>query len=172
MVDGSAAERRVLMGRVSGAHGVRGWVRVKPYGEDAAALLDAPRWLLGTAGRWREVSVLEGRRHGAALLARLEGVADRDAAMALRGAEVALRRSQLPEPEEGEYYWSDLEGLVVETEGGEPLGRVERLLATGANDVLVVRGDRERLIPFLPGSVVREVDLDAGRIRVDWDPEF
>ena len=160
------------MGRVSGAHGVRGWVLVKPYGEDGEALLSARRWLLERAGQWQEVAVLDGRPHGAALLVRLEGVADRDAAMALRGAEVALWRSQLPEPRDGEYYWSDLEGLVVETDGGEALGRVERLLATGANDVLVVHGERERLIPFVPGTVVTEVDLDAGRIRVDWDPEF
>jgi 16S rRNA processing protein RimM len=145
---------------------------VKPYTEAVDSLLAFPRWLVGCPGRWQELALLSGRRHGATLLVRLEGIADRDAALARRGAEVAVLRSELPQANEGEFYWDDLVGLVVETPSGEPLGRVERLFATGANDVLVVRGERERLIPFIPGDVVTEVDLDAGRIRVDWDPEF
>jgi len=160
------------MGRVSGAHGVQGWIRVAPFGDDALVLRATPRWLLGSTGQWREVAVLATRAQGGGLLARLDGVTDRDAAAALRGAEVALKRSQLPEPEAGEYYWSDLEGLVVEAANGMSLGRVERLIATGAHDVMVVRGERERLIPFAIGEVVVDVDLAAARIRVDWDPEF
>ena len=98
---------------------------------------------------------------------------DRDAAAALVGSEIWVARSALPMPAPGEYYWSDLEGLEVITVEGVSLGTVSHLLATGANDVLVVRNaDRERLIPFLVGRFVTEVDLEAGRITVDWDPEF
>jgi len=81
-------------------------------------------------------------------------------------------RSALPAAGEDEYYWSDLEGLRVETLEGVDLGTVDHLIETGANDVLIVRGDRERLIPFLRPSVVREIDLVAARIRVAWDPDF
>ena len=114
----------------------------------------------------------EGHEHGDGLLVRLEGIADRDAAAALRGSEVSLWRSQLPALEEGEYYWSDLEGLGVVTMDGAFLGVVERLFETGANDVMVVRGERERLIPFVMDEVVRRIDLAAARIEVDWDAEF
>jgi len=82
------------------------------------------------------------------------------------------KQDQLPETVENEYYWSDLEGLDVHTTKGEVLGRVERLMETGANDVLVIRGDRERLVPFVQGQYVIRVDLEAGLIVVDWDPEF
>jgi 16S rRNA processing protein RimM len=168
----TATGREVVLGRIAGAHGVRGWLRVKPFTDDVETLLGFPRWLVGRPGRWQERPVLAGRRHGPVLLARLEGIEDRDAALALRGEEVALPRGVLPEPAEGEFYWDDLVGLAVQTCSGTDLGRVERIFATGANDVLVVQGERERLIPFVVGEVVIEVDLDAGRIRVDWDPEF
>ena len=102
----------------------------------------------------------------------LEGCEDRDRAQALAGATVAVRRAELPDPGEGEHYWADLIGLTVVSAAGQELGRVAGLMATGANDVLVVQGERERLIPFLPGSVVQEVDLAARRVRVDWDPDF
>ena len=102
----------------------------------------------------------------------LEGIADRDAAEALPGVEVAVWRDGLPALAEGEFYWSDLVGLTVATTEGVDLGVVDRMMETGANDVLVVKGERERLIPFLMDDVVRQVDLEAGHMEVDWDPEF
>jgi 16S rRNA processing protein RimM len=135
-------------------------------------LLTYSPWHLRLRDRWTVWRPEEGRAHGKGLAARLEGCSDRDQAQALGGAAVAVRRTQLPEPERGEFYWADLIGLqVVGAEGGE-LGRVSGLMETGANDVLIVQGERERLIPYLPGQVVLEVDLEAKRIRVDWDPDF
>jgi len=90
----------------------------------------------------------------------------------LVGQAIAVRRDQLPPPRAGEFYWADLEGLAVETEQGTRLGRVDHLFATAANDVLVVRGERERLIPFLWGAVIKDVEFDRGLILVDWDPDF
>ena len=114
-----------------------------------------------------------GRAHGKGLVDELPGVADRDAAAALVGTEIWVARSALPKAKPGEYYWSDLEGLEVVTTEGVSLGKVSHLVATGANDVLVVKDAmRERLIPFLIGQFVTDVDLDAGRLAVDWDPEF
>jgi len=126
-------------------------------------------WQLKLRGEWQVVPLAEGRPHGEGIVARLEGVEDRDRAGELIGAEIAVARSQLPPTKAGEYYWSDLVGLRVVTLDGSELGKIDHLLETGANDVLVVQGDRERLLPYI-GSVVRGVDLDAGVMRVDWDP--
>lgn len=164
--------RRVILGQVAGLYGVKGWVRVFSHTQPRDNILRYSPWRLRLAGEWKELPVETGRRHGKGVIAKLAGVEDRDAAARLLGADIAVARSQLPRPAEGEYYWADLEGLEVLTLEGVSLGRVSHLLETGANDVLVVRGERERLIPFTPGIAVREVDLAGGRICVDWDPDF
>lgn len=160
------------MGRIAGAFGVRGWLKVLSDAEPAESLLDYSPWLLKLGGEWKGYKVLEGGVHGKGLIARLEGVDDRDQAELLRGAEIAIERARLEPLEEGEYYWADLIGLRVVTTQGVELGRIERLMETGANDVLVVQGDRERLIPYLRPDVVTSIDLKAGVLQVDWDPEF
>src|SRR5690606_18034333 len=150
-------ERRVLMGRVVGLFGVRGWVKVYSYTRPPEALLDYPTWQLEVRGEWQTRAVAEARRQGRGLVARLEGFEDRDAAAALVGAAIAVHASELPARAEGEYYWAELEGLRVVNLADQELGRVSHLFETGANDVLVVRGERERLIPFGKG-IVHEVD--------------
>jgi 16S rRNA processing protein RimM len=113
-----------------------------------------------------------GRQAGQVLVVDVPGVTERDGAMALVGAEVFVERASLPKPAPGEYYWSDLEGLEVVTIEGTSLGRVSHLFATGANDVMVVKGERQRPDPVPAGAGGAGVDLEAGRIEVDWDPEF
>ncbi len=165
--------RQLVVGRISGLFGVRGWVKIYSWTEPRENILEYPVWLIRTPrGEWQPRRLAEGQRHGKGVIARLESVEDRDQAALLMGAEIAIPREELPELPEGEYYWCDLEGLAVETPDGVPLGRVQRLMETGANDVLVVRGDRERLIPWIMGDVIREVDLQSGRIVADWDPGF
>lgn len=165
-------EDRIVIGEVVGVYGVRGWVRLRSHTEPAENLFDYAPWLIGRAGRWQEYRLAGGRRHGKGLVAGLEGIEDRDQAMRLMGAEIAIRRDQLPDSGPGEFYWTDLEGLRVLDLEGVDLGVVDHLIETGANDVLVVRGERERLIPFVRDQVVTSVDLTAGVIRVDWDPDF
>ena len=160
------------MGRVSGAWGVRGWLRVRSDCEPAEQLLDYSTWRLKTAEGWRSHALEAGRTHGTGLVVKLAAIDDRERARALAGADIAVERSALPALAEGEYYWADLIGLAVVTRDGRALGRVSGLMATGANDVLVVDGDRERLVPFIDGQVVLEVDLRMRRIEVDWDPAF
>ncbi|MCB2262643.1 MAG: ribosome maturation factor RimM [Candidatus Thiosymbion ectosymbiont of Robbea hypermnestra] len=160
----------LVIGRISGLYGVRGWVKVFSETEPRDKILTYRPWYLGTARAPR--GLVAGRPQGKGLVARLEGCEDRDQAAALVGLEIRIRRSQLPPLQAGEFYWADLIGLCVETLDGVSLGRVERLLATAANDVLVVKGDRERLLPFVWDQVVTDVALDSGRMRVDWDPEF
>ncbi|MFT5174088.1 MAG: 16S rRNA processing protein RimM [Gammaproteobacteria bacterium] len=170
--DSANLDTRVVMGRVRGAHGVRGLLRVQPFSEQRDTLLLFKTWMLGVGGEWCEVSLISGHAHGSELLVKLAGLEDRDHAQQMRGREIAIWRAQLPVLAQDEYYWSDLEGLSVLTCEGENLGVVERVFATGANDVLVVKGEQERLIPFLLGEVVLQVDLQAARIEVDWDPDF
>lgn len=167
-----AGEKRVTLGRVTGVYGIKGWVKVHSFTEPHENILDFDGWILEQAGSRHRMELEQGRRQGKGIVAKLRGVEDRDAASALIGAEIGVPRSALPPCESGEYYWADLEGLVVQNLKGVRLGTVDHLLATGANDVLVLRGDEERLIPFVSPGVVQRVDLDAGTIVVDWEPDF
>jgi 16S rRNA processing protein RimM len=169
----SGEAREVTLGRIVGVFGIKGWVKVKSYTEPAEGILDYGAWQLaaGPGVPRRTVKALEGRRHGTLVVARLDGVADRDAAAALAHCDIVVPRADLPEPGPGQYYWADLEGLEVVTTEGVGLGRVEHFVETPANPVMVVRGERERWLPLVP-QCVKTVDLDAGRVVVDWDPEF
>ena len=164
-----ARTQPVILGRIVGLFGVRGWLKVYSYTEPREAVLDYKDWLLSRNGRWQRVVLAEGKRHGKAVIARLEGIEDRDAAAELTGSEIGVDRDTLPDPGEGHYYWADLEGLTVVHKDGTELGKVAYLMATGANDVLVVDGPAERLIPFVTGEVILDVDLAAGIMRVDWE---
>jgi 16S rRNA processing protein RimM len=165
-------QARVILGRIAGVYGVRGWVKVFSETKPKDNILDYNPWLINLDGSWKSIEVIEGKPHGKGLVAHLAGYDDRDLARKLVGAEIAIERDRLPAAAEGEYYWADLVGLKVITLDGTELGVVDHLLETGANDVLVVQGERERLIPFVQGQYVREVDLETGLIKVDWDPEF
>jgi 16S rRNA processing protein RimM len=165
--------RRILVGRIHGAFGVRGEVKLESMTEPQGNLVRYQPWILrDAAGREREVSGAKARTGGKGLIGMLPGVEDRDAAEALRGAELFVPRSALPPPKDGEFYWIDLEGLRVENLDGVDFGKAAFVFSNGANDVLVVRGDRERMIPWLRPDFVRELDFDAGRILVDWDADF
>lgn len=165
------------MGRVAGLFGVRGWLKIVSYTAPVENILHYRPWYLRAADAapdapWVEQTVAEGRHHGKGVIVRFAAHHDRDAAQRVLGAEIAVRRDQLPALDAGEYYWADLVGLKVVTLEGVELGVVDHLMETGANDVLVVKGERERLIPYIPGEVVREVDRAHAVLRVDWDPEF
>ena len=160
-------------GEISGVFGVKGWVKVFSFTEPRENILRYSPWLLQKNNQTKEVKVIGGRRQGNAIVAELESISDRDEALVLIGSKILIRKELLPKPKPGEYYWADLVGLQVETESGVKLGLVDHLLETGANDVLVVRdGEQERLIPFLQQQTVLSIDLDAGLMIVDWDPDF
>jgi 16S rRNA processing protein RimM len=162
----------LTVGRIVGVHGVGGWVKIESYTEPRLRIFDYRPWRLMLAGSDFEIASAQGHEQGKGMVAKLSGCDDRDAAVALVGTEIQVPRSALPKAKRGEFYWADLEGLEVVTVDGVPLGKVSHLFATGANDVLVVRGERERLIPYVTGQFVKKVDLDAGRITVDWDVDF
>lgn len=162
----------VVIGRISGLYGVRGWLRVFSYTEPRENIVDYSPWLIQIDGLWQPVEVEDGRAQGKGVVVKLSGCDERDTATRYLGLDIAVRREQLGALAPGEYYWTDLEGLRVVTCEGVELGRVDHLFATGANDVVVVRGDRERLIPFVQGDVIRDIDLQDGVMEVDWDPDF
>lgn len=168
----SAPEDLISMGYVSGAFGVRGALKVVSDTQYADSLLDYSSWWLGDGVRWQHWEVVDVTVHPKHLVATLKGLDDRDVAESLRGKQVAVPRSAMPEPDDGEFYWADLIGVSVSNVQGEALGVIESLLATGANDVLVVRdGDTERLIPFVD-SVVLKVDLETRQMQVDWGLDY
>lgn len=166
-----AVSEMVIMGRIVAPYGIFGWVKVQPDTEMLDGLLDYPEWWLGRDGQWQKYEVEAAKVHSSTLLVKLKGVSDRDAAFSLKSQRVAVPREQLPKLDESEYYWSDLIGLQVTNLQGVDLGQVVEVFETGANDVLVAKGDRERLIPFI-GQVVLDVNQDDGTMQVDWDAEF
>ena len=164
----SEAAQPVVLGRISGLFGVRGWVKVYSYTEPREAVLNYDRWLLSVKDGWQEAKVAEGQRHGKTVIVRIDGYDDRDEAASLIGTEIGVPRDEMPETGGDRYYWSDLEGLRVIHQDGTELGKVDHLLETGAHDVMVVKGEQERLIPFVMNKVIINVDIDEGRIDVDW----
>lgn len=159
------------MGRIAAPYAVRGWVKVHTYTEHLDSLLDYPIWHLGKQGKWSAHSVLETKLHGQHLLAHLEGIEDRNASEAVTGAAIAVPRDERPEADEDEYYWDDLIGMQVVNLAGEVLGQLDGLLETGAHDVMKIAGERERLIPFT-SPIVQDVNLEQGRIVVDWGLDY
>lgn len=166
------------MGRITAVFGIKGWVKVYSYTDPLEGILNYRNWTVVLDGKRIPVKLEEGRRHGPGIVVKLQGVDDRNAAMTYGGADIVVPTEDLPQLPEGEFYWHQLEGLKVETAEGEDLGRVNHMIETGSNDVLVVHStetsidQRERLIPYLPDQVVRSVKLSEGLIVVDWDVEF
>jgi 16S rRNA processing protein RimM len=164
----------LLAGEISGVFGIKGWVKIFSFTEPRENILRYSPWLLQKNDQTQEIKVIGGQLHGNGVVAELAGISDRDMALGLMGFKILIRREQLPKPASDEYYWSDLVGLAVETDLGVKLGTVDHLLETGANDVLVIIDDNktERLIPFLLKQTILKIDLEAGLIQVDWDPDF
>jgi 16S rRNA processing protein RimM len=155
------------MGRVAGAYGVRGWIKVVPQAGVEDSLAAASEWWLGDDKR----RVERARRHSASVIAKLEGIDSPEQARVLKGRQVSVARAALPEPGEGYYYLADLLGLDVVNARGEKLGVVQRWISNGPQDVMELAGDPVRLLPWVAG-VVKKVDLEAGRIEVEWEADW
>lgn len=173
----------IEVGRVADAWGIKGWFKVLPYSAEPEALLAAKQWFLLPAERGAKtftgvnrLAIAESRTHADTVVATAHGVADRNAAEALRGARIFISRTSFPTAATDEYYWVDLIGLDVVNREGVPLGTVKELLSTGAQTVLVLNQTLdgttvERMIPFV-AVYIDQVDLAARLIKVDWQPDF
>lgn len=160
----------VVLGRIGAPFGVQGWVKVTSYTDPPEGIVDFPSWELVRAGRSERRAVLDWKRAGRAVAVQLDGVATRDDAQALTGTEVQVDRDELPPTGSGEFYWHDLLGLEAANVADVPLGRIEQILELPAHPVLVLRGERERLVPLVPERLV-QVDLESGRLTLDWHPD-
>jgi 16S rRNA processing protein RimM len=155
----------VVVGKVGAPFGIKGWLKVASF---SSQLLDYNPWYLAKDNNWQEVKVEDSREHGRGLIVKLAGLNNPEQARLLTGQSIAVKRSQLPVLAKNEYYWDDLQGLTVINQHGETLGTVSYLMETGANDVLVVKKEKEHAIPYLP-EVIKQIDLDKRIIYVDWD---
>lgn len=170
----------VVLGRITAPYGVKGWLRLHPFGDDPDRWREIERWWLGSDEKdfsgWRAYSLQTLRLQGKSWVVKLTGVDDREGAERLVGSFVGAPRNALPVPEQDEYYWADLIGLNVVNEKHEMLGRLTELIESGAHAVMVITdGEGEkaqrRLLPFV-GHVVKTVDVPAGVIRVDWERDW
>lgn len=176
------ASEKIILGRITGVYGVKGWVKVFSYTDPMESIVDYSPWYLRPENKkrapWNRVKLKAGKRHAKTVIAKLEHCNDRDAAQTYIGSEIAIEPDQLERlADNDEFYWRDLIGLRVINQQDTELGIIERIFETGANDVLVViagEGDdrSEHLIPWTMHQAILEVDLDSGIIRVDWDPDF
>ncbi|MFV3414371.1 ribosome maturation factor RimM [Pseudomonas nitroreducens] len=171
------AEEMVVLGKIVSVHGIRGEVKVYSFTDPLDNLLDYRRWTLKRGSEVRQAELVQGRVQGNVLVAKLKGLDDREIARTFAEFEILVPRSELPVLDDGEFYWSQLEGLKVIDQNGQLFGILDHMLETGANDVMVVKpcagslDDRERLLPYTD-QCVQSVDLEAGEMRVDWDADF
>lgn len=170
--------KQLVVGAINGVYGIKGWVKVFSHTSPIEQILSYQPWSLRKGNKQVSVAIVEGKLHGKGLIALPEGFETRDEAESLVGYEVRIAAEQLPDLPEGEFYWHQLEGMDVVNEAQENLGRIERMMETGANDVIVVSAtpdsvdDQERLIPFVMDEVVKAVDMQARLVTVAWDKEY
>mgnify|MGYP002629144287 FL=1 len=162
----------VVMGKVVGSHGIKGWLKIQPFTEETETLSGFPVWFISKDEKtWDEFKVEESTIQGRTVLSKIERINDRNEADRLRGYLIAIRKNDLPVLNKGEYYWSDLIGLEVKNEVGFSFGVVDAIMETGSNDVLVLKGEKDTLIPYLD-NVILKIDLDKKAILVDWEENF
>lgn len=165
------SDRVVVIGKIGGSFGVKGWVKIASFTDPPANLLDYEGLVMRQSGCWRTVEIEDARVTGKGVLAKLAGVDTPEAARLHTGCELGVRRSELPPLEPGEYYLSDVEGLQAWSKSGEALGRLDHFRSTPGGLVAVVRGSREHWIPFVKERIV-SVDIDAGRVVFDWGADW
>ncbi len=163
-----ALRNPILVGKVGAPHGIKGGLKIQSYTSPPENLLKYQPWWFKKDGGWQEVKRVNGQRHGDMLLVVLDHIKDRNQASQLTHTEIYIEREQLPRLLQGEYYWADLEGCEVKSSEGVVFGKVTHLISTGANDVMFVKGDKTICIPYLPGQVIKHIDLDRKQILVNW----
>jgi len=168
----------LVVGKFTSAYGIKGWVKLHSFTEPMGNIASYQPLYLKKQGQWQVLDIEKIQQHGKGLIAKVKGCDNRDQTPAYTGCELGMLKSQLPNLEGEDYYWSDLAGLTVKDQQGQNFGVVDHLVETGANDVLVVKAtkdsidDQERLIPYLYGDVVLSVSLQEQEITVDWDADF
>jgi len=171
-------ENLTVIGKVSGVYGIKGWVKVYSHTEPKENIFSYGDWIMNIDGQWKPVKVRDWRRQGKGLVAGLDNCEDRDVAQQTYcQKDILIFKDTLPKAEDGEFYYHQLENLLVMTTDNVVLGKVDYLFNTGNNDVMVVKATkesldgRERMLPYTDDCVL-DVNTNDGIIKVDWDPEF
>lgn len=160
----------IIIGKIGAPYGVRGWVKLQSFTDPLENILHYQPWFFAEKDGWKKVETESRQVHGQSLMAKFVGIDSPEAARLLTGKTIAISRTQLPTLKKDEYYWSDLQGLTVLDKEGKQLGTVTSLMETGANDVLIVKGEKEFAVPYLPGKSILSVDLEKREIHIDWEP--
>jgi 16S rRNA processing protein RimM len=167
-----ANDNFVKVGTFASPFGVHGWIKINSATSPIDSIINYLPWHIETNNGWQAMSVKEAKRNGDSIIALVEGYETREKAATLTNSVIGVNREQLPETNEGEVYWADLEGLTVINKEGTTLGKVDHLFETGANDIMVVVGEQRHLLPYIMDSVILKVDLEQQQILVDWDENF
>lgn len=163
--------KQIVVGKLGAPFGVKGWLKLYSYTNPKKNIFDYLPWQVSRHPQ-SEVKELEYKKMGNHYIVKIPHYDTPEDSSTLTLSNISVFRSQLPELTDQEYYWSDLEGLSVYNREGVLLGIVQYLMDTGANDIVVVKGEREYLIPFIYDQFIIEVNLLEKKIIVDWDADF
>lgn len=172
----TSLQQPVIIGKTGSTYGVRGWLKILSFTEEADRIFDYQPWFIQHNDHWQPVDIQDWKHHQTHFLIKIKNIDQKESAQQLVNRQITVEASQLPTLDEGEYYWRDLIGCEVITVSGDLIGTVTSMMATNANDVMVVKmrlqDKKESLIPFLYGQVVKKVDRVMQQIEVNWDPDF
>jgi len=163
--------KKITIGRFGSTFGIQGWIKIISFTDPVENIINLAPLFIKKNNDWQQLYLKDIKKHGKNIIAKINDVNDPETAAMYTNLDIAIEHEQLPKLAKNEYYWSDLEGLNVINKEGQELGQVDHLFATGSNDVLVVKNDHERLIPYID-DVVLKIDIENKLITVDWDPEF
>tara|TARA_R110000868_G_scaffold8205_10_gene42910 strand:+ start:4499 stop:5011 length:513 start_codon:yes stop_codon:yes gene_type:complete len=167
-----SSDNLVIIGRIGKTYGIKGWVKVHSFTQPTSNLLTYSPWQFKLNDQWQDWELEDTKPHGDGFIAKLRGFNNPEDAKRIVNADIAINREQLPAAKDDEIYWHDLTGLTVITKDGDTLGTITELLESGAHDLIVVKGDKEYLIPYVLERFVLQVDTDKQHMTVDWDKDF
>lgn len=165
-------ENWIVIARFGRPHGIKGFVTVHSFTEPRDNVLKYANWHAFINNKWQPIKLLRAEVQNKAIIAQIEGYPERELVTRLTNIEIAVQQAQLEELKPGEYYWHQLVGMNVINREGELFGKVIEIIPTGANDVLVVEGNKRHLIPYLLGKFILNIDINQQLITVDWDMDF
>jgi 16S rRNA processing protein RimM len=168
----TTAEKYVSIGKFGKTHGLQGYIKVYSNTDPIEKIMDYQPWYIKTGQAWQIIDIDNIKQQGTAFVVLIKNINDPETACAYTNKPISIPRSQLPKPANNEYYWTDLEGLTVTNQDGEELGKIDHLMATGSNDVIVIQGKKRHLIPFILNEVIVNIDLANKTMQVKWGSDF
>ena len=166
-------DKKIYLGRITGVHGIKGWLKIQSFSSPPENILNYPIWIINHQGEEDFYSIEQGRKQNNKIVVKLEKIDDRNTAESLINSKIQIQRSDLPKLSNENYYWSDLVGLSVLSSEEKVIGKIESLIETGANDVMVINAlkDERILVPFVMHEIIKEVNVELNYIKIDWSIE-